>query len=41
MKHFSLKFVRGNYVSKCLKEQSAVVVKKEFRQKKALKTFTK
>jgi len=44
MKRFSLKFACGRYVSKLLKERSAVVVKKEFWQKKALsslKTFTK
>jgi len=34
MKHFSLKFVCGRYMSKRLKEHSAVVVKKEFQQRK-------
>jgi len=39
MKHFSLKFVCGRYVSKHLKEHSAVVVKKQFWQKKAFNFF--
>jgi len=39
MKRFSLKFACGHYVLKPLKEHSAVVVKKEFQQKKAFNFF--
>jgi len=39
MKRFGLKFACGHYVLKLLKEHSAVVVKKEFRQKKAFNFF--
>jgi len=44
MKCFSIKSVCGRCVSRCLKEHSAIVVKKEFWLRKALnflKTFTK
>jgi len=38
-KRFSLKSACGCYVSKRLKEHSAVVVKKEFRLRKAFNFF--
>jgi len=39
MKRFSLKSACGRYVSKLLKEHSAVVIKKEFRLRKAFNFF--